>query len=141
MEGENMPKSNLTTLCYIEKDGRYYFFFAANDVSHTSVEKKSLVLVENAKNSCEVVLKITDCLNCKNVWIFTVFNFFNLLVSVTNCNHAAVVKPGIIGNVLKNFVTVNVFGCEVDDFDFRELIINIADDILCCVKNISCKKR
>ena len=23
MEGENMPKSNLTTLCYIEKDGRY----------------------------------------------------------------------------------------------------------------------
>ena len=59
-----------------------------------------------------MILKVTDRLNCENIRVFPVLDFLYLFVSVADCNHAAIVEPCVISDVLQNFIAVNIFGSD-----------------------------
>ena len=56
-----------------------------------------------------MVLKIRNCLDCKDIRVLAALNFLDLLVALADCDNAAVVKSCVFVDILQYFVAFDVF--------------------------------
>ena len=112
----------------------------ANNVLHTAGVEKLLVLVQNAKDSAKMTLKVIQLLNRKHVVVLKLLQLLNLLRVARNRNNTTIVQPSVRVNRLQNLGTVNVLGSIIQNLDFGHFVIYVANGTFSRTKNLGIKE-